>query len=278
MVIEDLHDMHVTSWLLLILSSYLTGRSMILTYNGASSSPKSLPGSSPQGAFLGIFFFVVKYNAASLRPTIPRLAFNQSCKKRLSNCMKQDCSVHAKDIHALYIDDLSEAVAINLEKQLIDDPKQRPFPLNKHERTQHILPAGSSLQKNLDTIERFTINNKMQINESKSKTMIFNKSRKYDFPPEFAFQNGEIMECVEVTRLLGIYLSSDLRWQDNTREIFAKAMSKMWLLRRLKLVKLDLQFTLDYYIEEIWQGKVLLSGHQNSLEQNNTMKLKKTKR
>ena len=69
MVIEDLHDMHVPPWLLLILSSYLTERSIILTYNGASSSSKYLPGSSPQGAFLGIFFFVVKYNAALLHPS-----------------------------------------------------------------------------------------------------------------------------------------------------------------------------------------------------------------
>ena len=84
------------------------------------------------------------------------------------------------------------------------------IPLNKHERTQHILPGGSTLQTNLNAIEIFTMNNKMQINESKSKTMLFNKSRKYNFPPEFAFQKGEIMECVEVTRLLGIYLSSDL--------------------------------------------------------------------
>ena len=57
LVIEDLYDMHVPPWLLLILSSYLTERSMIITYNGASSSSKSLPGSSLQGAFLGIFFF-----------------------------------------------------------------------------------------------------------------------------------------------------------------------------------------------------------------------------
>ena len=55
MVMEDLYDMHVPPWLLLILTSYPTGRSMILTYKGASSSPRSLPGSSPQGAFLGIF-------------------------------------------------------------------------------------------------------------------------------------------------------------------------------------------------------------------------------
>ena len=81
MVIEDLYDMHVPAWLLLILSSYLTGRSMILTYKGASSSPRSLPGSSPQGAFLGIFFFIIKYNAASLPPSVPRMIMNNQCRK-----------------------------------------------------------------------------------------------------------------------------------------------------------------------------------------------------
>ena len=52
MVIEDLFDMHVPPWLLLILISYLTQRTMVLSYNGATSSPRDLPGSSPQGALL----------------------------------------------------------------------------------------------------------------------------------------------------------------------------------------------------------------------------------
>ena len=98
MVIEDLYDMHVPPWLLLILTSYLTERTMILTYNGASSSPRNLPGSSPQGAFLGIFFFVVKYNAASLRPAIPRIMFTQACKARFKTCKNVGCLKHAKDI------------------------------------------------------------------------------------------------------------------------------------------------------------------------------------
>ena len=75
LVIEDLHNMHVPPWLLLILISYLSGRSMVLTYNGASSSPRHLPGSSPQGVFLGVFFFTVKYNGVSLRPSIPMIMF-----------------------------------------------------------------------------------------------------------------------------------------------------------------------------------------------------------
>ena len=81
--------------------------------------------------------------------------------------------------------------------------------------------------------------------------MLFNKSRTYDFPPEFAFQNGDILDCIEQTKLLGIYLTTDLRWQANTREIYLKAMSKMWLLRRLKLIKLDRDIILDFYLKEI---------------------------
>ena len=250
MVIEDLHDMHVPPWLLLILISYLTQRTMVLSYNGATSSPRDLPGSSPQGAFLGIFFFVVKYNGASLRPNIPRLMLEQ-CKAKFKTCRKPGCMKHSKEMHALYIDDLSEAEAIELKKQLVDDPVQRPFPLNYHERTQHVLPAGSILQQNLNRVEEFTLTNQMKINERKSKVMIFNKSRNYDFPPEFAFSNGEVLECLESTKLLGIYLTSDLRWQENCNQIFMKAMAKMWLLRRLKKLNLDAELILDFYLKEI---------------------------
>ena len=44
MVIEDLHDMHVTPWVLSLLCSYLSGRSMVLSYMRARSTVKPLPG------------------------------------------------------------------------------------------------------------------------------------------------------------------------------------------------------------------------------------------
>ena len=69
-------------------------------------------------------------------------------------------------MHALFIDDLSEAVAINLKEQLVNDPVQRPYPLNYHERTKQVLQCNT-LQENLNKIENFTINNKMKINEKK---------------------------------------------------------------------------------------------------------------
>ena len=154
--------------------------------------------------------------------------------------------------HTIFIDDLSEGEAINLKKQLIADPVKRPYPLKYHERTEQILPQNKSLlQKNLSRIEIFTQNNQMKINSNKSKVMLFNKSRKHDFPPEMQFQDGNILECIDETKLLGIYLSSSLSWEANTKAICKKAMGKMWLLRRLKIVKLQPDLILDFYVKEV---------------------------
>ena len=189
LVIEDLHDMGVPIWLLKILISYLSGRSMTMNFRGVSSTVRLLPGSSPQGAFLGIFLFVIKYNGASLRPVVPRVL--PDCTKKLSKCTDKQCQKHPKQTHIIYVDDLGEAEAVNLEQQLILDPTNRPLPRNFHERTNHILPAENSLLQNqlLET-EKFSKNNLLQINESKSKIMMFNTSKKSNFPPEFSFANG----------------------------------------------------------------------------------------
>ena len=70
LVIEDLADMNVPGWLLLILISYLTERSMYMRYRGSTSTRKLLPGSSPQGAYLGILLFIIIFNGALLRPAV----------------------------------------------------------------------------------------------------------------------------------------------------------------------------------------------------------------
>ena len=42
-----------------------------------------------------------------------------------------------------------------------------------------------------------------------------------------------------------------LRWQDNTFSICAKAMNKIWLLRRMKVINLETNIIFDYYIKEV---------------------------
>ena len=62
LLIQDLYDMHTPSWLLRIIVSYLSSRTMVLTFNGAQSSTKELPAGSPQGALFGGLIFMIQFN------------------------------------------------------------------------------------------------------------------------------------------------------------------------------------------------------------------------
>ena len=119
----------------------------------------------------------------------------------------------------------------------------------------------------------------MKINDNKSKVMIFNKSKKYDFPPELAFENGELLEYLEETKLLGIQLHSSLKWNSNTAAICAKSMSKMWLLRRMKAIKMEPNLILDYYIKEIRslveQGVIVWNSGLTKAQINDIEKIQK---
>ena len=231
LVIEDLADMHVPGWLLLILISYLTERSMFMRHKGASSSRKFLPGSSPQGAFLGILLFIIIFNGAALRPSIPR----------------------QHSLNLKYIDDLSLLVALNLKSVLVDDPVTRPMPLTRNERNELILPAvNNPLQHELDELQTFTTNKLLKIKEKKTNVMKFNFSRNYDFPPELVISGFDNqIEVVSETKLLGVILSDNLKWGANTEYICKRAYQNMWSVRRIKRMDIEPLVILDVYLKEI---------------------------
>ena len=60
----------------------------------------------------------------------------------------------------------------------------------------------------------------MKINKKKTQLIKFTNARKLDFPPEVQFCDGTFLEVVEQTTLLGVVVSSDLKWK-KTRSIFA---------------------------------------------------------
>ena len=229
LVIEDLADMNVPGWLLAILVSYLSGRTMHMRYKGATSSCRSLPGSSPQGTFLGILLFIIIFNGALLRPSIPR----------------------PNSLHLKYIDDLSVLQAFRLNT-LQKDPTQRPFPLTFDERFEMILPENNALQDDLNDLYDFTSRKQLVIKEKKTHLMKFNFSRSSDFPPEISIQGfDDNIEVVSKTKLLGVMLTSDLKWNANTEYMCNKAYKKLWILRRLKALHLDSTFIVEVYIKEI---------------------------
>lgn len=86
----------------------------------------------------------------------------------------------------------------------------------------------------------------MKINTGKTKIMPFNFTRKFDFLPRYTL-NGEKLEPVHCTRLLGVIVSSDGKFSENTKHIVRRASSKLWFLRRLKSLGASADSLLDLY-------------------------------
>ena len=101
------------------------------------------------------------------------------------------------------------------------------------------------MQENLNDITRWTADNLMQINESKSNFIIFSRSKE-DFTTRL-YINDVKLDKLSVIKLLGIWLEEDLSWERNTREICKKAFSRVHILSKLKFVGIKREDLLDIY-------------------------------
>ena len=72
----------------------------------------------------------------------------------------------------------------------------------------------------------------MVINEKKTKNLIFNFTDNYQFSTRIKL-NGEDVEELESTKLLGTIISNDLSWDLNTKNIVNKANARMELVRKV---------------------------------------------
>ena len=236
--IEDLYDMKCPSWLLNVIFSYLSNRSLVVSYLGATTEPSPMPGSAPQGTLLGVVIFLVKFNGALLRPKIPRDVFGPVRE--------------AKSISLKFMDDATTAVTVDLKSSLVQDPIQRPRPFTYIEQNQLVLPDDQNLLKYyLKDLIEFSEQNKLVINRGKTKIMTFNLSKKLQFPPKLGLPGQGFFEVVKSMKILGIIMSDNLKWQENTDNMCSKARKRLWIIRRLKNLKIDTATMIDIYKMEI---------------------------
>ena len=238
-VIEDLFNMKVPGWLLLILISYLTERKMILKFRNILSTLRSLPGSSPQGTVLGVILFIILFNGAALRPAIPRPSW--PLLPRMNN--------NPAAIKLKFVDDLSIAAQVNLNKDLANVVRQKPLAFAERFETD-VSHEANIIQRIADGLSQFSEERQMRINSKKSKVMKFSVSRVKDFPAEVVI-DGNILEVKDKLKILGVIVTPNLKWDANTEFICKKAYSKMWAIRRMKALGLDNFTLLDFYLKEV---------------------------
>ena len=72
----------------------------------------------------------------------------------------------------------------------------------------------------------------MILNQVKTKLMIFNILNNYQFSTRLCL-NDINLEIVKQAKLLGVIVTDDLRWDENTSYIMKKAYARMELLRKI---------------------------------------------
>ena len=191
-----------------ILVNYFQDRKMVVKFGNSISEEKTLNGGGPQGATFGILEYLSQSN------------YNSDCVES-ENRFK-------------FIDDLTILEIINILNIGITSYNIKSHVHNNIKCDSYYLPPENtkSLQ-HLDEICKWTEAKKMKVNEAKTKTMIFNFTRDYPISTSFKMNNIPL-EVVNEMKLLGVVITSDLRWDKNTQYITKKAYSRMQLLHKIK--------------------------------------------
>ena len=71
----------------------------------------------------------------------------------------------------------------------------------------------------------------MKLNKDKTKQMIFNFTDNFQFSTRTTL-NGKNIETTNKTKLLGVVIRDDLKWENNTKLIVKKANARMQLLQK----------------------------------------------
>ena len=229
-ILIRLADWQTPTWILKVVTSYLTKRTMVENYKGATSNEHSLPGSLSQGDELAVILFLVAMSDVGLPPPLPLLPLLPG---DISVCVPPlPPPVSDDEVRIKWIDDVSIGETIDLGL-LVEGP-DFIGPRNIHELHNLQLPSAESrVQTKLKEVEKYVQDNQMKLNKEKCKTQIFNFSRKKSFLPRILVE-GTILEVVESFNILGVTLSSDLKWNKHIQNMVEKARKKMWFLRRLK--------------------------------------------
>ena len=90
----------------------------------------------------------------------------------------------------------------------------------------------------------------MQLNVDKSKMMIFNFTRNYQFTTNIS-HNGDDMKIIDETKLLGTVITNDLKWHRNTAELVKRANARMRILHKIAEFSAPTEDMVQIYISYI---------------------------
>ena len=135
-------------------------------------------------------------------------------------------------------------------------------------------PDKSIFQHQLDDIVRYTSENSMILNKSKTKCLPSNNSRTKVFIPKLSVEQGEHLEVMCSLKLVAIVINSELTWSDHIKYTVKRVNLVIWQLTRFKRLGEDRDSLIKFYVLKI--RSILMFGavcFHSSLTQEDSRKL-----
>jgi hypothetical protein len=205
-----------------ILISYFQNRQMAVKWNKELSTPYPLPGGGAQGGQLG----QIEYLSQS-DDNVDFLDDGEKFK---------------------FIDDLSTLEVINLAMCGITSYNFKQHVASDIGAHGQYLPIKNvESQNHLNQIIKWTEEKMMALNQTKTKYMVVNFTRKFQFSTRISL-NNVLLEEVQECRLLGLTISNHLTWYQNTENIVKRANTRMLILQKLYEFNLPIEEMVNIYI------------------------------
>ena len=190
-----------------VLISYFQNRKMKVKWKKNLSTSRNLPGSGPQGSNLGL----IEYDSQS----------------------NDNTDFLSPEDKLKFVDDLSTLEVINLILTGLASYNFKQHVASDIGVDQLFLPSDNiKSQTYLNKLSEWTDEKQMQLSEKKSKLMIINFTKKYQFSTR-AKLNNTLLDIVDQTLLLGTVVSADMTWHRNTQYLVQRGYQRMTILRKL---------------------------------------------
>ncbi len=152
----------------------------------------------------------------------------KTSETRLIKCGVPQGSILGPLLFILYINDLEhylEGSRINL---YVDDTALSVC-------SESFIDLILLLRQELFTVEQWLLANKLTLNASKTKYMLFGTKHKLNNIPNFnLYMGGELLERVESFKYLGVKLDQHLTFQDHIDWVYRKSSMKLGAIRKIR--------------------------------------------
>ena len=256
-IMRILIALRIPQWLLRLILSYLMNRKMILRFRKCCSHPRCMSGGCPQGTLIGVILYILYINPigypGEITIQISDILHNYWTNIGIVPDLLPNNDVLPPSMNAAkFMDDATIQESVDLTTSLATK-LDRSGPLPYWESSGKLLPNENTLlQTEINKIKQISDAREMVLNPEKTKIMIINFTQAHQFQSllNIPQSSSKIELCFE-TKLLGYWLTVDMKPSTHVKHILKISYSRLWSISRLKYAGVSDKDIFHFYTMKI---------------------------